>query len=328
MVRSSTRFLVTFALVLAFAQVFAQPAPKVYRVGWLGQGTPPASAKPGGGFGDEMRELGYVQGRNLAIEYRYANGSIDKLPELAAELVRAKVDVIVASGEPAVLAAKRATSTTPIVMTETGVDPVKAGMVPSLARPGGNVTGLASNSEDQWRKRMGLLKEIAPKIARVAVVWNPLNPGNRSCLDEVQAAASMMGLRVHPLEVRDQASVNAAFSGAGKEPLDAVVICWDSATLENAGEIASLALKRRLPTIAVLREYVDAGALLSLGVNLQAQRRRSAHYVDRILKGAKPADIPVEQPNGYELIPNLSTAKALGLALPPSLLVAMDGYVP
>jgi putative ABC transport system substrate-binding protein len=306
----------------------AQPTAKLYRIGWLGDGSAPSGAnRSGGEFQQGLRDAGYVEGRNLAIEYRYANGNVGRLPDLAAELARLPVDVIVTSGEPAALAAQRATKAIPIVVTQIGMDPVKAGLVASLGRPDGNITGLATLSEDLWQKRLGLLKEVAPRVSRPAVLWNPENPGNKDCVEEIKAAAPALRLQVLYLEVRDAAALDRAFARIAGESADALVTCSDSVLLEHAGSIADFALKRRLPMMSPLKEYVQAGGLVSLGANLASQRRRAASYVDRILKGAKPANLPIELPTLFELVANQKTAKALGLTLPVSLLVLADELI-
>jgi putative ABC transport system substrate-binding protein len=306
----------------------AQPSAKVYRIGWLGHGgAPPGPNRTVGEFQQGLRDFGYVEGQNLVIEYRFANGNVERLPELAAELVRLPVDVIVTSGEPAAFAAKRATKSIPIVATEFGLDPVKAGLVSSLGRPDADVTGIATLSEDLWQKRLGLLREIAPKISRLAVLWNPGNPGNASCAEEIKTAAPTMGMQLRLLEVRDAKTLEQAFASATRESTDALVTCWDSVTLANAKPIADFALKLRLPSLAPLREYAQAGGLLSFGTSLSAHRRRAAYYVDKIFKGTKPADLPVERPTLFELIINLTTAKTLGLVLPAVLTVAADELI-
>jgi putative tryptophan/tyrosine transport system substrate-binding protein len=305
----------------------AQPSAKVSRIGWLGQGAASGANQSLGDFQQGLRDLGYINGQNLVIEYRYAGGSAERLPELAAELVRLKVDVIVTSGDAAALAATRATNVIPIVATEFGSDPVKAGWVASLGRPGGNVTGIEAISEELWQKRLGLFKQVVPKLSRMAVLWNPANPGNASCLAEIQVTAKTMGLEVRSVGVGDAKALERAFADVTKEPPDGLATCWDSVTLEYAKPIADFALKLRLPTMAPLKEYVDAGALMSFGAGLPAHRRRAAYYVDKILKGAKPADLPVERPTIFELVVNLPTAKALGLQFPPTLLVLADDVV-
>jgi putative ABC transport system substrate-binding protein len=299
---------------------------KAYRIGWLGDGSPPSNAPSGDDFQQGLRDIGYVEGRNVTIDHRYAAGNVDRLPQLAAELAREPVDLIITSGEPAAIAASRATKTIPIVVTQIGVDPVKAGLVASLARPGGNVTGLATLNEELWSKRLGLLREIAPNILRLTVLWNPTNPGNASCIEEIKGAAQALQLQVTSLEVRDAKALDRALSSIANDT-NALAACWDSVLLERAGAIAEFALKRRLPTLAPLKEYVEAGFLLSLGVSLSAHKRRTAYYVDKILKGAKPADLPVERATLFEMVVNVKTAKALGYALPPTLLVLADDVV-
>jgi putative tryptophan/tyrosine transport system substrate-binding protein len=306
----------------------AQTPGKAHRVGWLGNGNPPTGAdRAAGDFQQGLRDVGYVEGRSFAVEYRYAGGNPDRLAEHAAELVRMPVDIIVTSGEPAAYAAMRATKVIPIVTTDIGVDPVKAGFVASLGRPGGNVTGMTTLSDDLWQKRLGLLREVAPKVSRLAVLWNPANSGNTNCVEELKAAAPAMRLQLLHLEVRDAVALDRALAGMAKEPPDALVTCWDSVTLQHARTIADFALKYRLPTLAPLKEYVEAGGLLSFGTSLPSQRRRASHYVDKILKGAKPADLPVERPTLFELAVNLKTAKALGLAVPTGLLVLADDLI-
>jgi putative ABC transport system substrate-binding protein len=306
----------------------AQSPTKIYRIGWLGDGGSPAGPNRSvEEFQQGLRDVGYVQGKNVAIEYRYANSDAERLAVLAAELVRVPVDVIVTSGEPAALAARRATSAIPIVVTEIGMDPVKAGLVASLGRPGGNVTGLASLSNELWQKRLALLKSLAPKATRVAVLWNPANPGNGDCVAEIKAAAPALGMQLHYFEVINANALASAFTGIVKEPADALVACLDSVTLEHAGSVAVFALKHGLPTLTPLKEYVQAGALISLGANLATQRKRVAYYVDRILKGAKAAELPVERPTLFELVVNLPTARALGLVVPASFMVLADELI-
>ena len=319
---------IVFVLLGTPSVAVAQPATKIYRIGWLGQSSPPPVAdRNAGEFQQSLRDLGYVEGRNLAIEYRYASGNVERLPDLATELVRLKLDVIVTSGEPAALAVKHATNAIPIVATEFGVDPVKAGLVTSLGRPGGNVTGLAPISEELWPKRLELFKQVVPKLSRLAVLWNPANSGNQSCVSEIQTAARTMGVQLRSMEVGDSRALERAFTDIAKEAADGLATCWDSVTLEHARPIADFALKQRLPTIAPLKEYVQAGALLSFGAGLSAHQRRAAYYVDKILKGAKPADLPLERPTLFELVVNLKTAKALGLTLPPAMVVLADEVV-
>jgi putative tryptophan/tyrosine transport system substrate-binding protein len=315
-------------LLSAPSAAVGQTTAKIYRIGWLGYGSVPAGGNRNvGDFQQGLRDAGYVERKNLAIEYRYASNNPEQLASLAAELIRMPVDVIVTSGEPAALAAKRATSTIPIIMTEIGMDPVKAGLVASLGRPGGNVTGLASLSNDLWQKRLALLREFAPKASRVAVLWNPANPGNADCVAEIKAAAPSLGMQPRYLEVTNANALEGAFASIAKEPADALVMCLDSVTLERAGPIADFASKRRLPTLAPLKEYVQAGGLVSLGAKLADQRRRAAYYVDRILKGARPADLPIERPTLFELVVNVTTAKAIGFAVPATFMLLADELI-
>jgi putative ABC transport system substrate-binding protein len=306
----------------------AQRVAMSHRIGWLGSSTAPSGPDPAiGDFQQGLRDLGYVEGKNLVIEYRYASGNVERLPALANEVASLPVEVIVTSGEPAALAAKRSTKTVPIVVTELGLDPVKAGLVASLGRPGGNVTGLASLSEELWQKRLALLKEFAPKASRLVVLWNPANVGNASCLEDIKAAAPAVGREVRSLEVSDAKTLEQAFADLTKTRPDALITCWDSVTLVHAKAIADFALKLRLPMLAPLREYVQAGGLISYGPSLAAQRRRAAYYVDKILKGAKPADLPVERPLSFELVINVATAKVLGLELPPNFMLLVDELI-
>jgi putative ABC transport system substrate-binding protein len=303
-----------------------QPA-KVWRVGWLGHGTAATADQSVADLRQRLRDLGYVEGKNLVIETRYASGDAARLPELAMELQRAPVDIIVTSGEPAALAAKRATTSIPIVVTEIGFDPVKAGLVKSLARPEGNITGTTTLNEEMWAKRLGLLKQVAPAVARPAVLWNPANPGNASCVAEIKAAAPGLGMQPTFVEARDSGQLERALASIESAKPDALVTCWDSVTLANARRIAEFALTRRIPVLAPLREYADAGALISLGPKLRVERRRAADYVDKILKGAKPGSLPVEQASEFEMIPNLVTAKALGIVFGGQILLLADDAI-
>ncbi len=316
---------VALIVLVAGSVLGAQPATKPFRIGWLG-----ASSDASRGvteFQQGLRDLRYIEGQNIVIEYRQSTGSISQLAELAAELARIPVDVIVTSGESPALAAKRTTKSIPIVAIDFAWDPIKAGLVASLSKPEGNLTGLASQSDELWPKRLGLLRQVKPKTTRLAVLWNPGNQGNASCVAEISAGAAALDMEVQPLEARDAASLERAFASIGATSTDALAICWDSATLANARSIAEFALNHRLPTVSPLREYVDAGALISYGPSLAAQRRRAAYYVDRILKGVKPAGLPVEQPTQFDLVVNLTTAKKLGIALPPTIAGFADDVV-
>ena len=267
-----------------------------------------------------LRELGWIEGRTIAIDYRWAEGRSERFAEIAAEFVQLKVDVIVTSGTRRSLAAKQATSVIPIVFAVAG-DPVGSGLVASLARPGGNVTGLSIQSADLVGKRLELLREVVPGLRRLAILANVGNPAAVLEMSEVQAAARTLGLEVVTLEIRRAEDIVPAFE-ALKGRADALYLCSDPLIITNRIRINTLALGARLPTMHGSREYVEAGGLMSYGPNFPDLFRRAAEFVDKILRGAKPADIPVEQPTKFDLVINLTTAKALGLAVPPTLLAA------
>jgi putative tryptophan/tyrosine transport system substrate-binding protein len=295
----------------------AQQAGKIRTIGILNAGSagvPSAVVLP-----DALRELGWIEGKNIVFERRYAENRVERLPELAAELVRLNVDVIVGLGTLAPLAAKRATTTIPIVMTAAG-DPLGSGLVASLARPGGNVTGMSLMAPDLGGKRLELLKELLPRLARVAVLWNAANPYPALVFKETQAAGRTLGIEVQSLEVRDPRDFDGAFEALRRQRPDALITVEDPLTFNYMKLIADFAAGQRLPTLHGFREDVAAGALMSYGANLADLFRRAAGYVDKILRGAKPADLPVQQPTRYELAINLKTAKALGLAIPDKLL--------
>ena len=301
-------------------------AGKVARIGLLSQGSPTSGQHIREAFRQGLREVGYVDGQNIVIEYRYAEGKAERLPDLAAELLRLKVDVIVAGGTLAPLAAKHATGTIPIVMSAAG-DPVGTGLVPSLAKPGGNVTGLSNFSADLTAKRLQLLKEILPGVSRVAVLWNGANPIAALLMRETEAAARTLGLQVQSLEVRGPDDFENALPAAIRGGAGALIVVEDPLTFQYRMRIADFAARNRLPAIDGYREYAEAGALMAYGANLADLYRRAATYVDKILKGAKPADLPVEQPTKFELVINIKTAKALGLTIPPSLLLRADQVI-
>ena len=272
-----------------------------------------------------LRELGWIEGRTVAIEYRWAEGRSERFAEIAAEFVRLKVDVIVTAGTAAVVAAKQATSVIPIVFAAAG-DPVGTGLVASLARPGGNVTGLSNQSADLAGKRLELLREVVPGLRRLAIMANVGNPIGVLEMGEVQAAARTLGLEVVTLEIRRAEDIAPAFE-ALKGRADALYVVTDPLVNTNRIRINTLALGARLPTMHGIREYVEAGGLMSYGPNFPDLFRRAADYVDKILRGAKPADIPVEQPTKFDLVINLTTAKALGLDVPPTLLARADEVI-
>ncbi len=305
----------------------SQSSTKLNRIGWLSPGDAAGADEAIADFRQGLRDLKYVDGQNVTVEYRHAGGSVGRLGDFADELVRQRVDVIVTVGDAAALAARRATNAVPIVATELGQDPVKAGLVASLSRPGGNLTGLATQSDELWEKRLGLLKQMAPRVSRVTVIANPVNPGTLSCIDEIRNGARTLGLKVSYLEASEGAALQRLLGDLANDSANGIAVCWDGLTLANARAIGDFALRQRVPMVAPSREYTLAGALLSFGTNLSAQRRRAAYFVDRILKGAKPADLPVERPTLFELVVNGKTARMLGLTLPAELLIITDDVV-
>jgi len=275
-----------------------------------------------------LRERGYIEGQNITIEYRYAEGKPDRLPELAVELVRTKVDIIVtAGGDSLVRAARNATKTIPIVMSGGGVDPVGAGFVESLARPGGNVTGFTNLSTELGGKRLELLKEAVPKVARVALLYDPTIQANVLDVKEVQNASRALGLTVRSWEVRAADGFDRVFAALNKERPDGLYVSVGPLTNTNRNRTVSFATKSLLPSVFGRREFVESGGLMSYGVDLSNSYRRVAYFVDRILKGAKPADLPVEQPTKFEFVINLKTAKQIGLTIPPNVLMRADRVI-
>ena len=314
-------------LVLITTSVEAQPPRKIRRIGFLAVNTPSADKHLDEAFKQSLRELGWIEGRNSTIEYRSAEGNADRLPALAAELVDSKVDVIVsAGGTPGAQAAKKATGTIPIVFTSSG-DPVATGLVASLARPGGNLTGLSGVGPDLSVKKVELLKEIMPKISRVAFIWNPGNAANAIALRETEAAAREVRWQVQSVEVRGPHEFEAAFSAMSKARAPAVIVQSDQSFRSKLSRLAELAVKNRLPTMLPQREYVEAGGLMSYGETLAERYRRAAVFVDKILKGAKPGDLPVQQPTKFELVINLKTAKQIGLTIPLNVLARADRVI-
>ena len=305
----------------------AQQAGKSWRVGLLSPGSASAAGSRLAAFKHGLRELGYVEGQNLAIEYRWAEGNEDRLSVLAADLVRLKVDVVVTQGTLATLAARRATTTTPIVFA-VATDPVGAGLVASLTRPGGTVTGLATMGSDMTAKRLELLREAVPGLTRIAILWNPKNPSSRSELRETEAGARALGMQVQSVEARDVRQLDLAFAAMTRERAGALIVLSDSTLFGQRTQIAELAAKNRLPAIVWTPEFVESGNLLmTYGPNVSAMYRRAAAYVVRIFNGAAPATLPVEQPTTFELLINLKTAKTLGLTIPPSLLARADQVI-
>jgi putative ABC transport system substrate-binding protein len=304
----------------------AQPTGRVHRIGFLGNSTAALEAHLVGPFREGLRELGYVEGQNIVIEYRWAEGKYERFPALIAELLAQKVEVIVTAGTPASLAVKKATTSVPLVMVAVG-DPVATGIVVSLGRPGGNITGLTSISEDLEGKRLELLREVVPTVSRVAVLWNPGNPILLADLKEIRAAAQVLGIEVQALEVRTAGELEETLNVIVRERPGALLVMADRFFLFNRQRIMDFATKQRLPGVYAYRELVEAGGLMSFGPSYPGMHRRAAYFVDRILKGAKPADLPVERPLKFELVVNLKAAKALGLKIPPSLLQRADQVI-
>ena len=320
------KFVTGLGLILAAPLAAdAQQTGKVRRVGYLSAGS--RSDRYPDVFRQGLRDLGWVEGQNIVIEGRWAEGRYDRLPDLAAELVRLKVDVIVANPTPAAAAAKKATGTIPIVIISVG-DPVGQGFITSLARPGGNVTGLSySVGLEITGKQLELLKETIPKVRRVAILTNPGNLSHALSIREAKVAARSLGVQLQLLEARGPNEFDDAFAAMARERVGALLVVADSMFILHRARLADLAAKSRLPAAYSLRDHVEAGGLMSYGPSLLDNFRRAATYVDKILKGAKPADLPVQQPTKFELVINLKTAKALGLTIPQSLMVRADEVI-
>jgi putative ABC transport system substrate-binding protein len=304
----------------------AQQSGKLYRIGMLETIAASLNSENLQAFRDELTVLGYAEGQNLKIEYRSVDGRAERFPELAAELARLPVDLIVTRGTPAALAAKRATRTIPIVMAASG-DPVRTGLVQGLARPGGNLTGLTSLTPEMAGKRLELLRAAFPTSLHVAVLWNPSNPAATNAWREAQAAARVLGVMQSSLEVRKTSDIAPAFDSGRKHGANVVVVVQDALTQNHHKEIVDLAKRHRLLDVYASREFVEAGGLMSYGPSYPDMYRRAATYVDKILKGAQAGDLPVEQPTKFELVVNRRTARALGLTIPPSLLVRADHVI-
>ena len=322
--RDSRRQFLQYGLALAGASLLSgcekpPSSAKVPRIGFLAVGSRDGRAFVIEGFLQGLREHGYVEGQNVAIEYRFSDDRDDRLPELAAELVDLKVKLILASGTPASFAAKQATSTIPIVSVS-AANPVETGLIASLARPGGNVTGMSMMSSQLGGKRLELLKAIVPGLGQVAVFWNPPNPTYGPILKELEAAAPTLGVKLQRLEVRVPGDFEGAFKAATRQRAGALIAPADPLVVNRPKVVADLALKYRMPTMFDTKEFVEAGGLLSLGPSLVDSYRRAATHVDKILKGANPADLPMEQPTKFDLLVNLKTARALSLTIPQSVL--------
>jgi putative ABC transport system substrate-binding protein len=318
---SSVPLILALAFFAAPRVAEAQPAGKIWRVGILATANPRVYDD----FIDELRRLGYIRGQNLALELRSAEGKVERLPALASELVRAGVDVIIAGGtEASVRAARQATTTIPVVIVDIDYDPVAQGYGASLARPGGNVTGVFLQQIELTAKRMELLRETFPRLTRVAILWDPSGADQFKAAD---SAARSLGIHVQSLEIRHPGGLPGAFALAAKERADAVFVVTTAVFFRERVRLSRLAIDNRLPAVYALREFAEAGGLLSYGTNLPEMFRRAAVYVDRIFKGAKPADLPMEQPTKFELVINTKTASALHLTIPPSLLLRADQVI-
>jgi putative ABC transport system substrate-binding protein len=314
------------AILAAPLAAAAQQAGKVYRIAFLGASSPALESELVAAFRQGLRDLGYIEGQNIVIEYRWAEGRYDRYPAFVAEAVGLKVDVVVTEGTPAAIAARQGTSTIPIVMAVIG-DPVAAGVVSSVARPGGNITGSTSMSPEIDAKRLELLKELVPGVSRIAVLWNPANPNNRARIPTMQAAAKSLRLTLELVGAGDSEQLEKGFGAIVAARSQALIMESDLALLSRRERIVDFATKRRLPGLYAYREFVEVGGLASFAPSYPAMFRRAAMYVAKILKGAKPADLPVEQPTKFELVINLKTAKTLGLTIPQSLLLRADELI-
>ena len=316
--------LLVIAVMGVGAMAQAQQSTKIPRIGYLGGAAPFPPRREA--FRQGLRDLGYVEGKNIIIEWRSGEGKADRVPGLAAELVRLKVEVIVTDGSGSTRSAKQATSTIPIVMAQ-DADPVGTGFVASLARPGGNITGLSTLAPEISGKQLELLKETVPKLSRVAVFGTSAVPGNAEALRATELAAGALKVQLQYFEIRDRKDIETVFQAARKERADAVLALASRVLLTDRTQVAELAVKSRLPAIYGEREHVEAGGLMTYGVSIADLFRRGASYVDKILKGAKPADLPVEQPTKFEFIVNLKAAKHIGLTIPPNVLARADKVI-
>ena len=319
-------FLIISAVVGVFPTAEAQPLKKLPRIGFLFSLSPSPNAARIEAFRQVLRKLGYVEGKNIVIEYRWADGRIERLPDLASELVRLKVDVIVSAGPTVTRAGKAATRTIPIVMAWDN-DPVGNGFAASLARPGGNITGLSNLASEISGKQLELLKEMVPRLSRVSVLWTSNEPGTTQALRAAELAAGALRVQLQSLDVRDPKDIETAFGEVSKWHADALLVVSTRVFFSQRKHVVDLAAKHRLPAAYGQPEYVEAGGLMAYGPSFTDLYRRAATYVDKILKGAKPADLPVEQPTTFDLVINLKTAKSLGLTIPKSILIRADEVI-
>jgi len=319
-------FVFAAAILVSVHLADAQQTKKVPRIGFLGNSTAALEVNLVGPFRDGLRDLGYVEGQNILIEYRWAEGKYERFPALIAELIASKVDVIVTAGTPATQAYQKARTSIPLVMVAVG-DPVGTGIVTSLNRPGGNITGLTSISPELEGKRIELLREVIPKLSHIAVMWNPRNAYHATENKEVETAAAALRMKVLYLGVEAQEQIGNAFAQILKERPGALLVLADRVFLHNRALIMDFAAKHRLPGIYAYLELVEAGGLMSYGPSYADMHRRAATYVDKILKGAKPADLPVERPMKFELVVNLKAAKQIGLTIPPNVLARADRVI-
>jgi putative ABC transport system substrate-binding protein len=319
-------WLLTAILLASFHRAEAQQPTQVPSIAYLSSGQGFVSSERRQAFRQGLRELGYVEEKNLIVEYRYAEGNSERLAALAAELVRLKIDVIVTSGPPGTRAAKKATTTVPIVMAH-DPDPLGSGFIASLARPGGNITGLSSLVAQLGGKRLELLRELIPKLSRVAVLGTSTNPSNVQMATEIEVAARPIGIRIQFVDVQDSKEIEGGFRAATKAYAEALFVLGNPVLNAHRTEVADLALKSRLPAVYGQPDLMAAGGLMFYGASITEMFRRAAIYVDKILKGAKPADLPVEQPTKFELIINLKTAKQIGLTIPPNVLARADRVI-
>jgi putative ABC transport system substrate-binding protein len=305
----------------------AQQTGKVHRIGFLGNSTAALEADLVGAFREGLRDLGYVEGQNVLIEYRWAEGKYDRFPALIRELLATKVSVIATAGTPATLAVKKATTSVPLVMIAVG-DPVGTGIVPSLSHPGGNITGLTSISTEMDEKRLELLREVVPSVSYIAVLWNAASPLQVLAEKQVQAGAQVLRMRVLSLGVKTEEEIKNALAVMARERPDALAVLADRLLLHHRVLIMDFASRHRLPGVHAYRELVEAGGLMSFGPSYAAMHKRAAYFVDRILKGAKPGDLPVERPSTFDLVINLKVARALGLTIPESVLLRATEVLP